>query len=72
LSIKVQPGDAAVIVDGERWQSSGDRLEIQVTAGEHRIEIQKDGYQPFSTTVRVGPGDSAPINVSLTKSGGEQ
>lgn len=72
LSIKVQPGDAAIIVDGERWQSSGDRLEIQVTPGEHRIEIQKDGYQPFSTTVRVGAGDSSPINVSLTKSGEEQ
>jgi hypothetical protein len=68
LLIRVQPGDATVIVDGERWQSSGDRLEIQVTAGEHRIEIQKDGYQPFSTTVRVGAGQSSPINVSLTKS----
>lgn len=72
LSIRVQPGDAVVLVDGERWQSSGDRLEIQVTPGEHRLEIQKDGYQPFSTTIRVGPGESSPINVSLTKSGEEQ
>jgi hypothetical protein len=72
LLIRVQPADAVVVVDGERWQSSGDRLDIQVTPGEHRIEIQKDGYQPFSTTVRVRPGDSSPINVSLTKSGGEQ
>jgi len=72
LLIRVQPGDATVIVDGERWQSSGDRLEIQVTPGEHRIEIQKDGYQPFSTTVRVGAGQSSPLNVSLTKSGEEQ
>ncbi|HWI16208.1 MAG TPA: PEGA domain-containing protein [Vicinamibacterales bacterium] len=72
LLIRVQPGDAVVIVDGERWQNSGDRLEIQVTPGEHRIEIQKDGYQPFRTTVRVQPGESSPINVSLTKSGDEQ
>jgi hypothetical protein len=72
LLIRVQPGDATVIVDGERWQSSGDRLEIQVTPGEHRIEIQKDGYQPFSTTVRVRPGESSPVNVSLTKAGDEQ
>lgn len=71
LLIKVQPGDASITVDGERWQSSGDRLEIQVTPGEHRIEIQKDGYQPFSTTVRVRPGESSPINISLTKSGEE-
>ena len=71
IAIRVQPGDASVLVDGERWQSSGDRLEIQVTPGEHRIEVQKDGYQPFATTVRVGPGETSPVNVSLTKSGGE-
>jgi hypothetical protein len=70
IAIRVQPGDATVLVDGERWQTSGgDRLEIQVTPGEHRIEIQKDGYQPFTTTVRVGAGATAPVNVSLTKSG---
>jgi hypothetical protein len=72
LLIRVQPGDASITVDGERWQSSGDRLEIQVTPGEHRIEIQKDGYQPFSTTVRVRPGESSPINVSLTRAGEDQ
>ena len=69
LAIRVQPGDASVLVDGERWQSSGDRLDIQVTPGEHRIEVQKDGYQPFTTTVRVRPGETSPVNVSLTKSG---
>lgn len=69
LAIRVQPGDASVIVDGERWQSSGDRLEIHVSPGEHRIEVQKDGYQSFTTTVRVKGGDTAPINVSLTRSG---
>ena len=51
IAIRVQPGDASILVDGERWQTSGgERLEIQVTPGEHRIEIQKDGYQPFTTT----------------------
>lgn len=70
IAIRVQPGDASVLVDGERWQSSGgDRLDIQVTPGEHRIEVQKDGYQPFATTVRVRPGETSPVNVSLTKSG---
>ena len=71
IAIRVQPGDASVLVDGERWQSSGDRLDIQVTPGEHRIEVQKDGYQPFTSTVRVRPGETSPVNVSLTKSGGE-
>ena len=70
IVVRVQPGDAVVLVDGERWQTSGgDRLEIQVTPGEHRIEVQKDGYQSFATTVRVRSGETAPVNVSLTKSG---
>lgn len=68
IVIRVQPADASILVDGERWQTSGsDRLEIQVTPGEHRIEVQKDGYQPFETTVTVRPGQTTPLNVSLTK-----
>ena len=70
IAIRVQPADAVVLVDGERWQSSGDRLEIHVTAGAHRIEVQKQGYQPFSTSVQVRPGETSGLNVSLTKSGG--
>jgi hypothetical protein len=69
IAIRVQPADASLTIDGERWQTAGtDRLEVQVTPGEHRIEISKDGYQTFSTTVRVAAGATSPINVSLTKS----
>lgn len=72
LAIRVQPADATVLVDGETWQGSGaDRLELQVTAGAHRIEVRKDGYLPFSTTVQATAGQTTAVNVSLTK-GGEQ
>lgn len=68
IAIRVQPGDAVILVDGERWQSSSnDRLEIQVSPGAHRIEVQKDGYQPFTTEVNVRPGETATVNVSLTR-----
>lgn len=68
LAIRVQPADATVIVDGEQWQGSGtERLELQVTAGSHRIEVRKDGYVPFSTTIQTTPGQTTPVNVSLTK-----
>lgn len=71
IAIRVQPGDAVILVDGERWQSSGnDRLEIQVSPGPHRIEVQKDGYLPFTTSVQVRPGETAAVNVSLTRAGG--
>jgi hypothetical protein len=33
----------------------------------HRIEVQKDGYQPFTTTLQLRPGEMLPINVSLNK-----
>jgi uncharacterized membrane protein len=70
IAVRVQPGDAVILVDGERWQSSSsDRLEIQVSPGPHRIEVQKDGYQPFTTDVNVRPGETATVNVSLTRSG---
>jgi hypothetical protein len=70
IAIRVQPGDAVILVDGERWQgSSGDRLEIQVSPGAHRIEVQKDGYAPFSTGVQVRPGETATVNVSLKRTG---
>ena len=68
LAIRVQPADAVVLIDGERWDSSGgQRLDVQVAPGSHRVEVQKDGYQPFSTSVQVRPGESTPLNVSLTK-----
>jgi hypothetical protein len=70
LAIRVQPADATVLVDGETWQGSGgERLELQVTAGPHQIEVRKEGYLPFSTTVQAAAGQTTPLNVSLTKGG---
>ncbi len=64
----MQPAGAVVLIDGERWDSSGPgmRLDVQLGAGTHRVEIQKDGYLPFTTTVTVKPGEVTPLNVSLT------
>lgn len=67
LSIRVQPADAEVLIDGERWRGPAgeERLSVQVSEGTHRIEIQKDGYETFSTEVQVRRGETTPINVSL-------
>jgi hypothetical protein len=68
LTIRVQPADAVVLIDGERWQPSapGERLQVHVNPGPHRIEVQKDGYRSFSMDVIVRPGQTTPINVSLS------
>lgn len=69
LMIRVQPADADVLIDGERWRGpeGDDRLVVQVTGGRHRIEVRKDGYQPFTTEVDVPSGESVPLNVSLPR-----
>ena len=69
LVIQVQPPDAEVRIDGERWMSSGtaDRLVVQVSAGAHRVEVQKEGYRQFSTEIQVGRGETTPLNVSLSR-----
>jgi hypothetical protein len=71
LVIRVQPAGADVVIDGERWQGpeGSERLVIQVSEGSHRVEVRKDGYVPFSTTVRVRNGETAPVNVSLPPKG---
>ena len=68
LSIRVQPGDAEVLIDGERWNigSSNDRLLIQLSEGRHVVDVRKNGYRPFSTEVQMRGGETAPLNVSLT------
>jgi hypothetical protein len=69
LSIRVQPGDAEVLIDGEAWRGPGDleRLVVQVTEGAHRIVIRKPGFDEFSTEVEVRRGETATINVSLLR-----
>jgi hypothetical protein len=72
LSIRVQPSDAEILIDGERWEFSGsrERLAIELSEGPHRIEIRKEGLEPYETTIHIRPGEAASINVSLTRGSG--
>ncbi len=67
LAIRVQPADAEVFVDGERWQGPEGQgpLVVHLAEGMHHVEVRKDGYVPFSTDVRVRAGETSPLNVSL-------
>lgn len=69
IAIRVQPADAEVLIDGERWQGPGsdEALVVQVAPGPHRVEVRKDGYRDFTTEVDVEAGDTAPLNVSLPR-----
>jgi hypothetical protein len=69
LSIRVQPSDAVVFIDGERWDrpAGEDRLVVDVPEGMRRIEVRRDGHQPYTTTVTVRRGDVTTLNVSLPR-----
>jgi hypothetical protein len=72
LNLRVQPGDAVVQIDGERWDSpeGGSRLSVQLAAGSHRIEVSKDGYRPYTGTVDIRPGAAQAVNIVLPLAGG--
>ena len=72
LALRVQPADAEVLIDGERWDSpdGGSRLLVQLAEGNHRVEVRKQGFRPYSSTVTVRRGATETLNVSLGQGGG--
>ncbi len=73
LSIRVQPADATILVDGERWNMPDGQVgfSIQMAPGRHRVEVRKEGYRGFSTEVEIQSGELTPLNVSLLSARGE-
>jgi len=69
VAIRVQPGDAEVLIDGEAWRNpaGADRLVVHLSGGTHRVEIRKDGYDPFVTAVEIKRGETTVLNVSLAR-----
>jgi PEGA domain-containing protein len=67
ISIRVQPADADILVDGDKWRGpdSQDRLIIEVAEGRHTIEVQKAGFRTYITEIDVRRGDTTNVNVSL-------
>lgn len=68
LALRVQPGDADILIDGERWNPSapGERLLVQVAVGTHHVEIRKSGYRTYTSDITLQPGETLPLNVSLS------
>jgi hypothetical protein len=67
LSLRVQPGDATVIVDGQEWDrpEGEDRFFIDLPEGTHELEVRKEGFKPYTRTIQVRPGQTLTLNVSL-------
>jgi len=69
IAVRVQPADADVLIDGERWQgpTGSERLTVEVGAGVHVVEVRKPGYEPYTAEIDVFPGETLNLNVSLPR-----
>ena len=69
LALRVQPADAEVLIDGERWDggATDQRLLVQLAAGTHRLEIRKDGYRTYFSDITIRGNDTTALNVAMTK-----
>jgi hypothetical protein len=69
LALRVQPGDADLLIDGEKWEGpTGDtRLVVQLAPGTHVVEIHKDGYRGYMSEVAVRSGETSTLNVALAR-----
>ncbi len=68
LVVRVQPTGATIYVDGEEWQTpDGSRLELELGAGRHRIEVRRAGYEGYVTDVTVREGETTAVNISLPR-----
>ena len=69
LSIRVQPANAEVFIDGERWQgaASDERLVVQVGPGVHHVEARSEGYRTYQSDITVRPGETSAVNISLSR-----
>jgi len=67
LAIRVQPANATVTIDGERWDGpqGQDRLLVELSEGTHRVQIQREGFEAFASDVAIRRGETTPLNVSL-------
>ena len=69
VAIRVQPADAEIAIDGEPWKGpqGAERLVVHLASGAHRVEIRKEGFDPFVTVIEIKPGEVAVLNVSLSR-----
>jgi hypothetical protein len=73
LSLRVNPSDAAILIDGESWErpQGESRFTIDLPEGTHQVEVRKPGYRGYTRSVDIQRGQTLPLNVSLTSGGSE-
>jgi hypothetical protein len=67
LSLRVQPGDAEIVVNGEQWGVGAGQAQvaIELPEGRHRIEVRKPGFAPYTQDVLIRYGVTLRLSVDL-------
>lgn len=67
LTIRVQPADADVVVDGQPWPAAPgqDTIVLDLPEGRHVVQIRKPGFVGYLTEVDVRRGETTTLNVNL-------
>lgn len=69
VDTNVSPKDAQVIVDGEHRGIAnafdGAPAFLELSPGRHKIEFQRDGYEPVALIVSIEPGEIVGIDLAL-------
>ncbi len=64
LVVESRPPGARVLVDGREVGTTPVTLET-IAPGVHAVRLERDGYQPWATSIRIGPGERARVAASL-------
>jgi hypothetical protein len=67
LTVRVDPEDATVYVDGRFVGTSEDVDEMEVSAGTHTIEVVRPGYRSVELQVALEKGKDKSVEVRLEK-----
>lgn len=67
LALRVQPSDAEVFIDGERWEAAADQglFRIELPEGRHRVEVRRNGANTYTEDVLIRRDRTLTLNVSL-------
>jgi hypothetical protein len=67
LALRLQPADAEVVIDDEVWSRPAGRevVTIELPVGEHRLEVRREGFAPYTETVLIQRGRTLSLNVVL-------
>jgi len=63
VTVKVQPGDATVYVDG-RARGTGDMV-VRLSSAPHTIEVKRQGFRPWTRTITPRPGYPQTLTANL-------